>query len=64
MNRLEMALLDKSGMQLDIYLEDTETKQIMADIEEIRKKAALSTDAGKLKEQIMDILSGVGHDLP
>ena len=64
MNRLEIALLDLSGMQLDIYLEDTETKQIMADIEEIRKKAALSTDAGKLKEQIMDILSGVGHDLP
>ena len=62
MNRLEMALLDKSGMQLDIYLEDTETKQIMADIEEIRKKSALSTDAGKLKEQIMDILSGGCHE--
>ena len=57
MNNLEIALLDRSGMHLDLYLEDTGTKQIMADIEEIRKKAALSTDAGKLKEQIMEILN-------
>jgi len=48
MNRLELALLDTSGIQLELYLEDSKTKDIMADIEEIKRKAASTTDAGAL----------------
>lgn len=56
LNRLELALLDTSGIQLDLYLEDSATLDIMRDIEEIRIKAALSTPAGALKEQIQSVL--------
>tara|TARA_R110002167_G_scaffold123493_1_gene302454 strand:+ start:296 stop:499 length:204 start_codon:yes stop_codon:yes gene_type:complete len=57
MNRLELALLDASNMQLDLYLEDEVACEIRAHIEEIRKRAAMSTDAGRMKEAIMGILS-------
>ena len=57
MTRLERALLDPSGVQLDLYLEDTGTLQIMADIEDLRKKAALSTEAGRLRERVLVALS-------
>ena len=53
MNRLELALLDPTGLQLDFYLEETNTKQIRSDIEAIRKKAALSTDAGALRQRVL-----------
>ena len=59
MNRLDLALLDATGLQLDLYLEDTATKQIMADIEEIRTKAALTTDAGRLCLRIRELLKEV-----
>lgn len=56
LNRLELALLDKSGIQLDLYLEDSKTADIMRDIEELRMKAAVSTQAGVLRERIMAVL--------
>jgi len=56
MNSLERAMLDPSGIQLDLYLEDTSTLQIMADIAEIRSKAALSTPAGALRERVLAAL--------
>ena len=56
-NRLEMALLDPTGIQLDLYLEDEKTLTIMADIEAIRIKAATSTEAGKLREKLLQILN-------
>jgi len=55
-NRLEFALLDPTGMQLDFYLEDTKTKDIMADIEAIKRKAACTTKQGQLKLEIEDLL--------
>ena len=55
-NLLELALLDPSGIQLDLYLEDASTKEIKIHIEEIRKKAALSTDAGALRERVLAAL--------
>ena len=59
MNRLELALLDASGIQLDLYLEDSKTKDIMADIEAIKRKAASTTDAGKLKLAITELLDSI-----
>ena len=59
LNRLEKALLDDSGVGLDLYLEDTPTMQVMADIEDIKIKAALSTDAGVLREKVRAVLDGV-----
>lgn len=56
MNRLEQALLDPTGSQLDLYLEVENTKVIMAHIDEIRIKAALSTEAGRLRERILEAL--------
>ena len=56
LNRLEMAMLDSSGIQLDSYLDDTSTAQIMADIKELRAKAASTTDAGLLRMQIQEVL--------
>ena len=56
LNRLEMAMLDSSGIQLDSYLDDTSTAQIMADIKELRTKAASTTDAGLLRMQIQEVL--------
>ena len=42
MNKLEIALLS-GDVNLDLYLEDTSTQQIRADIEEIKLKSVLST---------------------
>lgn len=58
MNELEQALCDHTGGQLDLYLECTPTKKIMAHIEEIRSKAALSTPAGALRERILKAMEG------
>lgn len=55
-NRLESALLDHTGLQLDFYLEETKTKDIMADIEAIKRKAACTTKQGQLKLEIEDLL--------
>lgn len=57
MNRLELALLDTSNMQLDLYLEDEASQEIRAHIEEIRKRAAMSTINGSIREQILEILA-------
>jgi len=59
MNRLEIALLDESGTQLDYYLEDSKTKDIIADIEHIKRKAANTTDAGRLKIAIQSVLDAI-----
>ena len=56
LNRLELALLDTSNMQLDLYLEDESSANIRADIEQIKKRAALSTPAGELRERILAAL--------
>lgn len=56
-NKLEIALLDPSGIQIDFYLEEAKTADIMRDIEEIRLKAALSTPAGALREKIQAVLN-------
>ena len=57
-NRLELALLDLSDMQLGLYLEDVTDAQVRRDVEDIRCKAALSTDAGVLREAILSVLNG------
>jgi len=57
LNRLEQALLDETGLQLDLYIEDSKTLDIIADICEIRMKAALSTPAGELKQKILAVLN-------
>ena len=56
MNKLEIALLDDTGVSLDLYLEDTKTFEIMEDIEDIRRKAMLSTSAGEIKEKLMNLI--------
>jgi len=58
MNELEIALLGNNE-DLDCYLEMVKTDNLRKHIEEIRKKAAVSTSAGKLREKIMEVLSGV-----
>lgn len=57
MNRLELALTDPSNVQLDLYLDESLTKQIRSDIEDIRRKSAISTDAGKLREELLTVLN-------
>lgn len=52
MNELEMALLDLNDETLDLYLEITPTRNIRADILEIKTKAMLSTTDGALKMKI------------
>ena len=56
MNELEKALLDPSDDLLSFYLEIELTADIRRDIEEIRKNAALSTDAGRLRERVLAAL--------
>ena len=55
-NELENALLDTTGVGLDMYLESTGTMKIMADIAEIKQKATLSTAAGVLRERVLAAL--------
>jgi hypothetical protein len=57
MNELEKALLG-GHTALDGYLQFVSVEDFRRDIEEIRKKAALSTDAGRLREKIMEVLKG------
>ena len=59
MNELEKALLDCSDDALDYYLEVTKTDEIRKDILEIKKKSVLSTEAGVLRERIMDVLNNI-----
>lgn len=56
LNRLELALLDDTGTQLDLYIEDATTSEIRRDIDDIKRKAALSTPAGELRQKILDVL--------
>jgi hypothetical protein len=55
MNELEKAL-NKDDSHVDIYLEDTPTFQIRSDIEEIRIKAAMTSGAGKFREEVRKLL--------
>ena len=59
LNKLEKALLDDSGGGLDLYLDETPTMQVMADIDDIKTKATLSTDAGVLREKVRAVLDEV-----
>ncbi len=54
MNELEESL--NNDEQLDFYLESVSKKDFRLHVEEIRKKAAISTDAGKLREAILEVL--------
>ncbi len=56
MNRLEIALLDPTDIQLELYIEDSKNGQIRADIEDIRKKAANSHTASRILESIRQLL--------
>jgi len=56
MNELEKAL-SKDDSHVDIYLEDTPTTQIRADIEEIRLNAANSSKSGRFMEEVRKLLS-------
>ena len=59
MNRLELALLDESGFQLDFYLEDESTKNIMKHIQEIKEKAMCSTDSGIIKKKLQEFVDSI-----
>ena len=59
MNELEEALTDCTNTMLDCYLEVTPTAKIRLHIEEIRKKASTSTDAGILRERIIAALEAI-----
>ena len=56
MNDLEIALLDKTGAQVDLYLEEVSTDDFMLNIEEIKRNAQVETPAGVLKARIMSVL--------
>jgi hypothetical protein len=56
MIRLEAVLLDETGDALDLYLEDSKTKDIMADIKYIKQKAAGTTETGRLRMAIQTVL--------
>jgi len=56
MNRLELALTDKTNAQLDFYLEDSSCEEIRIDIEEMVFKEKCSTDSGVLKQKIQEVL--------
>lgn len=56
MNKLEKALLDETDAALDFYLEDTPTSQVRKDVEQIKNKATMSTEAGRLKKAVLHAL--------
>ena len=56
MNRLEIALLDPTNDQLDLYLEIASNMEVRADIEDIRKKAANSQPSGQVLEALRGLL--------
>ena len=57
MNDLEKALQDLSDGELDCYLEVTPTHAVRKDIEQIRRNAALTTEAGRLRERLLAVLA-------
>lgn len=59
LNRLEIALLDKTNVQLDLYLEDESTKTIRTHIEEMRSKALCSTPSGVIKYRLMELIEDI-----
>lgn len=59
LNRLEIALLDKTNVQLDLYLEDESTKTIRTHIEEMRSKALRSTPSGVIKYRLMELIEDI-----
>ena len=61
MNELEKAL-SKDDSHVDIYLEDTPTTQIRADIEDIRLNAAKSSKSGRFMEEVRKLLSDNTQD--
>lgn len=56
LNELEKVLLDGGDDSLDFYLEITPTAQVRADIEQIRRRAANTTPAGALIEQMRALI--------
>lgn len=59
LNRLEVALLDKSDDLLDSYLEIENTVDIRNDIIDIIEKSTCSTETGILKRKIQYILDEI-----
>ena len=59
MNDLEKALLDSSDNALDFYLEVESTANIRKHIEEIKAKAAGSTDAGRIKLALQRLVDSI-----
>lgn len=60
MNELERALESDENWPVDCYLENTPTDEIRQHVNEIKSKAAHSTDNGRLKKKIQDLLND--HD--
>ena len=59
MNELERALLDLESDALDYYLETTSTDKIRDDIQEVKHKAACSTESGVLRLAIQSVLDNL-----
>lgn len=62
MNKLEEAILSASDDRLDFYLESMTTKEVRADIEEIKRKAAMTTSDGRLKLAILNVIEEAESD--
>lgn len=56
LNNLEMALLDPSNVQLELYIEGSTNEEIRKDIEAIKARATFSTPAGALRARILEVL--------
>ena len=59
LNRLEMALLDPSNLQLEFYIEDVSNETIRNDILEIKNKAICSTPSGIIKKRLIDLINNI-----
>ncbi len=61
MNELEKALLDKTGAQLDFYLQDVSIADFRIHIKQMLKKEQVSSSASELKAKIQDVLNKVNE---
>jgi hypothetical protein len=61
MSELEKALLDKTDAQLDFYLQDVSTVDFRIHIEQMIKKAQVSSPASELKAKIQSVLDKVNE---
>ncbi len=60
LNRLEIALIDQTNVQLDFYLKLETAANIRQHIAEIQKRAAIiATSAGDLEKRISEKLASI-----